>query len=748
MQKKHIVQSNNSGDVVAVAILNLSSNRLFEYLIPEEFVGKIYPGCRVVVPFGKASEAKTAFAVEIHASSEYPREKLKNILGLEAAKEQIPENLLKLARWISDYYCAPYDQALMTLLPAVVRNGKVRKKEQNFVRLCEGVNAREVAATLEKRFPKQANVLYTLERLGSIAVRQLCSHLGITNSVIESLKAKGLVDVEMETVERRAHADLEIIPSSPLELTADQKKIMPELLNAIDAEKGGVFLLHGVTGSGKTEVFLQAIARCLELGKQAIVLVPEISLTPQTTERFRSRFGDMVSVLHSSLSNGQRFDEWIRLQRGDAKIAVGARSALFAPLNNVGLIIVDEEHEGSYKQDESPHYHARDVAVVRGKMENAVVLLGSATPSFESFYNCQIGKYKLLTLPNRYDGQAMPYVEIVDMRNEANGLFSRRLEEAVHTHLHQGEQVILFLNRRGYATQFLCKTCGYIASCEECEQAFTYHRKVEQLCCHSCGKVIPAPSVCPLCGHEAVAYTGVGTEKVEAVAHVLFPEARIVRMDADTTTGKGAHEKLLNEFRSGKANLLIGTQMIAKGHHFPNVTLVGVINADKGLHLPDFRAAERTFSLITQVAGRAGRGGIPGEVIVQSYTADHLALLYAKQHDFLSFYEEEIIERKMLSLPPVARMILIRFFGKNRETVALIAEQFAEAMKSYVGPTIKGGKVIVSAIEKSRENYRYQVMYRGEGVLQLLPKIRAMLMGKRGMRGVSVSIDVDPQNVM
>ena len=453
-----------------------------------------------------------------------------------------------------------------------------------------------------------------------------------------------------------------------------------------------VFLLHGVTGSGKTEIYLQALAHALEQGQGAIVLVPEISLTPQTVERFKARFSSgklqtLVAVLHSHLSTGERHDEWHKIRQGRARIVIGARSAIFAPVEPLGLIIVDEEHEHTYKQEEAPRYHARDVAIMRGRMENAVVVLGSATPSLESYYNCKKGKYALLELPERVDNQKMPHVRVVDMRQAAKEkgppIFSPQLKEAITQRLERGEQTILFLNRRGYSTALQCPKCGFVANCPNCSLALTYHRIEQNLSCHICGHHEKVPSVCPnpKCKNPAIRFAGTGTQKVEETLAKLFPDARVRRMDADTMKRKDDYRKTLGDFRAGKTDILVGTQMIAKGLHFPNVTLVGIIYADLALHQPDFRAGERTFQLLTQVAGRAGRGDVEGEVFVQAFAPFHPAIQYARRHDFTGFYEQEIEFREQLKYPPLSRVALLTLKGRNEDKVKFSAEHLKRELE-------------------------------------------------------------------
>lgn len=732
---------------IASVVLNISLDKEFDYRIPPALLGRIQIGARVKVPFGNGREPRSGFVVALKHHSDYGD--LKNIEAPEDEKEQIPAGLLKLARWMADYYCCPYEKAVVALLPAAVRSGRVGRRRQLFIGLAPGIDPKAMAAEIEKRSPRQAQVLLTLERTGGCTAARVCHLSGIDNAVLRAMEKKGLVTLQEEIVERDPFAGDTIIPDSPKTLTEDQARIMPVLLAALEQKVHRTFLLHGVTGSGKTEVYLQAISRCLELGREAIVLVPEISLTPQTVERFRARFGNRVSVLHSGLSDGERFDEWVKINEGRAPIVVGARSALFAPMRQLGLIIVDEEHDSSYKQDEAPRYHARDAAVYRGRLDKAIVLLGSATPSLESYANAESGKYELLRLPVRVDDQIMPEVELVDMRSGSPGIFSRRLESAIRAKLDAGDQVILFLNRRGYATQFLCSACGYIAQCEHCHPLpYTYHRKSGQLCCHVCGEVATAPAACPKCGSTEVKFTGIGTEKVESVAKALFPGARIARMDADTTAGRHAHRDILDAFKAGKYNLLIGTQMIAKGLHFPKVTLVGVINADMALHIPDIRAAERTFCLLTQVAGRAGRGDRPGLVIIQTYSVNHPALQFAIRHDYEGFYREEIVMRRDLKFPPEGHMVIVHFRGEDRERIETVARQFADLVAPHLPEGVIGGQPVPAQVEKMKDLYRYHITFRGGPALKLIGLLRQAIFKHKFDRQVFLYIDVDPQNLL
>jgi primosomal protein N' (replication factor Y) len=547
----------------------------------------------------------------------------------------------------------------------------------------------------------------------------------------------------------------------------------PQDSNAV--AKTSVFLLHGVTGSGKTEVYLQAIARTLEQGKGAIVLVPEISLTPQTVERFKARFSSgrlqtLVAVLHSHLSAGERHDEWHKIRQGRARIVIGARSAIFAPVEPLGLIIVDEEHEHTYKQEEAPRYHARDVAIMRGRMENAVVVLGSATPSLESYYNCRQGKYTLLDLPERVDNQKMPRVRVVDMRQAAtkekgNLIFSPQLKEAIHQRLERGEQTILFLNRRGYSSALQCPKCGFVAQCPNCSLALTYHRPEQRLRCHICGHAETTPSVCPnqRCKNPAIRFAGTGTQRVEETLAKLFPQARVRRMDADTMKRKDDYRKTLGDFRAGRTDILVGTQMIAKGLHFPNVTLVGIIYADLALHQPDFRAGERTFQLLTQVAGRAGRGDVEGEVFVQAFTPSHPAIQYARRHDFTGFYEQEIEFREQLKYPPISRVALLTLKGRNEDKVNFSAEHLKRVLeskiqspKSKVEPSEQSldlgswtSDLIISGpapapLLRAEQFYRYQIMLRTRAMSKLSHSLAKIMETLALPEDVTLAVDIDP----
>src|ERR1044071_99252 len=690
--------------MIARVTLEVALRKEFDYLIPPELAEQIEAGSRVQVPLG----VRKVFGCVTAVAEESEQTKLRPILRVIGAQTLITPKILKLARGIGRYYCCSPELALKSVLPEAVRHEQAGWRERLFV------SALPFSGKLLKLPKRQKELWHIIEERREMPLQELLQLAQTTAGTVRRLEDRGLVRICLNVSERDPYAHEHILPTQPLGLNAAQAGALKAITTAMDATldpnadqlgslsrfprsastnttdrgsmAGHTFLLHGVTGSGKTEVYLQAIAYTLRQGRGAIVLVPEISLTPQTVERFKARFSSgplqtLVAVLHSHLSSGERHDEWHKIRQGRARIVIGARSAIFAPVEPLGLIIVDEEHEHSYKQEEAPRYHARDVAIMRGQMEGAVVLLGSATPSLESYYNCRKGKYTLLELPERVDNQKMPYVRVVDMRQAARRgqgipVFSPQLKEAITQRLERHEQTILFLNRRGYSTSLLCPQCGYVANCPNCSVSLTFHRRAAKLLCHICGHSAGAPLVCPepKCRSAAIRYSGLGTEKVEDTLTKLFPRARITRMDSDTLKRKDDYRRILGDFRAGKIDVLVGTQMIAKGLHFPNVTLVGIIYADLSLHIADFRAGERTFQLLTQVAGRAGRGDVEGEVIVQAFTPFHPAIQYARRHDFIGFYEQEIEFREQLKYPPASRVALLTLRGHNEDKVKFSSE--------------------------------------------------------------------------
>ena len=789
--------------MIARVTLEIALRKEFDYLVPEELSGLVDVGSRVQVPFGarKVLGCVTAMAVESDHTN------LRPIIKVIGAQTLVTAKVLNLARWIGEYYCCAPEIALKSVLPEAVRKEEAGWRERLYVRMVG------VAGELPKLTKRQKEIWNIIEERREISMQELLALAETTAGTVRLLEDKGLVTISAEISERDPYAKEQILPSKPLPLNPQQERALDSIKKAMDAitdakenakpevkkkgrplpsplpfrmgegelfgsatdvkpsqvvgeapghasKESHVFLLHGVTGSGKTEVYLQALAHVMEQGKGGIVLVPEISLTPQTVERFKARFSSgllqtMVAVLHSHLSAGERHDEWHKIRQGRARIVIGARSAIFAPVEPLGLIIVDEEHEHTYKQEESPRYHARDVAIMRGRMENATVVLGSATPSLESFYNCTRGKYTLLEMPERVDNIKMPIVRVVDMRQAARKggegavqLFSPQLKEAIHQRLERKEQTILFLNRRGYSTTLLCPSCGYKAECPNCSVSLTFHRQAQYLACHVCGHTEKVPSVCPndKCRDPKIRYSGQGTEKVEDVLTRLFPDARIKRMDSDALKRKDDFRRILGDFRTGKLDILVGTQMIAKGLHFPNVTLVGIVNADISLHMPDFRASERTFQLITQVAGRAGRGDIEGEVFVQSFTPFHPAIQYARRHDFNGFYTEELEFREQLGYPPVARVALLTLKGRNEEKVRLSADYLRKELEKELA-SVKGLIIAGPApapLARAESLYRYQIMIRARNMSQVSRQLAKLSARIKLPEDVQFAVDIDP----
>jgi primosomal protein N' (replication factor Y) (superfamily II helicase) len=748
---------NSQPRMIARVSLEIALRKEFDYLIPPGPAGQIDVGSRVQVPFG----ARKIFGTVTALAEESAHTNLKPILKVIGAQTLVTPKVLKLARWISDYYCCAPEIALKSVLPEAIRNEKEGWKKQLFVR----------ALHLSGEFPKlpkrQQEVWNIIEERREILLTELLELAETTAATVRKLEDRGLVAITSEISERDPYAREHILPTQSIALNSAQTIALEKIKTAIDKplstlnSQSSTFLLHGVTGSGKTEIYLQALAHALEQGKGAIVLVPEISLTPQTVERFKARFSSgklrtLVAVLHSHLSAGERHDEWHKIRQGRARIVIGARSAIFAPIEPLGLIIVDEEHEQTYKQEEAPRYHARDVAIMRGQMENAVVVLGSATPSLESFYNCKRGKYALLELPERVDNQKMPRVRVVDMRQAAsnekgNLIFSPQLKEAIHQRLEKREQTILFLNRRGYSTSLQCPKCGYVCNCPNCSLALTFHRQEQKLACHICGHIEKVPSVCPnpKCKNAAIRFSGTGTQRVEETLAKLFPDARVKRMDADTMKRKDDYRKVLGDFRAGKTDILVGTQMIAKGLHFPNVTLVGIIYADLALHQPDFRAGERTFQLLTQVAGRAGRGDVEGEVFVQAYAPFHPAIQYARRHDFKGFYEQEIEFREQLKYPPVSRVALLTLKGRNEDKVKFSADH----LKRTLGKNLNEFKDLILAgpapapLLRAETFYRYQIMLRTRAMSKLSRELACIIQSLALPEDVTLAVDIDPVNL-
>ncbi len=735
-----------------------------DYEIPASLQGQVGVGSRVVVPLGAREVSGCVTSMGEHSNVAH----VKSIVSVTGDSAYLSPAMMKLAAWMSEYYCAPMAHAVRAALPGSVRGKGVRFKHSLQVRLADA--AAGMKRDEAKLTAKQRAALIHLQAQGEEgdSLSGLTRALKISAAPVHALARKGWVRMSDQVMRRDPLVRRETLPTQPKTLMPEQQAALDQIVACVDALEGGpdrqtpgaadgvdgrgprVTLVHGVTGSGKTEVYLQAIDYVLKKGMGALVLVPEISLTPQTLRRFMARFGKRIAVLHSHLSDGERHDEWHRIHRAEADIVVGARSAVFAPLRRLGLIVVDEEHDTGYKQEESPRYHARDVAVMRGRIEGCAVALGSATPSLESWHNARTGKYRMAVLPRRADNRRMPTVQVVDMRVETQrqghaSVFSRQLLDAVGARLKQGEQTMLFLNRRGYATSLVCPHCGFVARCENCSVSLTYHQTDDRLRCHLCGDSRCAPERCPSCQAPDFKFSGMGTQRVEKIMRKIFPHARIQRMDADMTTRKNSHDRILDAFRSGRLDILIGTQMIAKGLHFPSVTLVGVIYADLSLHMPDFRASERTFQLLAQVAGRAGRGDVYGEVLIQTYTPLNPALQSARRVDYDGFSEQELAFRKELNYPPYSRLICIHLRGVSESLVSYCANVLAKRIQDHPG---RSDQVTVSdpspaPIAKVKGKHRFQIMLRARSVRLMTRILNEALRDFKPPREVEVAVDVD-----
>ena len=752
--------------LVKVAI-DLALDRLFVYEVPEALERKLAVGQLLSVPFGHR-EAR-GFALDVidepkaDGASGGPAPLLKDgssplrLRPIAAIVDETPffsTALLDLVKRVAAYTAAPIESVLRAALPAAVLKRSARARELLFVEPVVGVDTTGLTA-------RQRWLCENIARLDGGWMTQLCRELGTTPASLRALAEKGRVAIAARARRRDPLAGRRILPSKPLPLNDEQKA-------ALDAVfKHSTLLLHGVTGSGKTEVYLQAIARELENGRGAIVMVPEIALTPQTVQRFASRFGGKVAVLHSALSDGERYDEWHRIRAGEARVVVGPRSAVWAPVRDLGLIVVDEEHETTYKQDETPRYNARDVAVLRGAIEGAKVVLGSATPSLESWMNVLRGKYALAEMRRRAGAGTLPVVRLVEMRRDGEdakqggSIFSIELLDAIRRRLVDGEQTILFLNRRGYSRSVVCEACGAAVECPACDLPYTFHRVDSCLRCHVCGGWVPVPERCPACGARALTYRGIGTQRAEAALAKCFPRARVLRMDADSTSRKQSHDDILGAFRRGEADILVGTQMIAKGLDFPKVTLVGVLNADSSLAMAgsDFRAAERTYQLVSQVAGRAGRSELPGEVIVQTHDPSVPVLGYAARGDFAAFAADELKVREEFFFPPYCHLAVVNFASTDAKTASEWAKMYAESLRRYAerlgtrrrepgGRGLVVGEALPSALEKADGRYRWQVVMRAQSAGELARAWRWIAAARPAPKGLRVGVDIDAFNLV
>jgi primosomal protein N' (replication factor Y) len=797
---------------VVVDVPAKQTDKAFDYLIPEKWMDIIQPGIRVIVPFGPRKIQ--GFVIDLKANSDF--DKLKEIIEPIDLIPVLNKELLELGQWLTKSTLSFKIITYQAMLPAALK-AKYEKKVSlargvNQDELPEELqslfqNNRELTwdlvlnSSLERKLHKEAaagklEVIYEVkERLHKKKLkyvlpllsaeelakelehiparagkqRELVSYfiqhsapieyrklndLGLSASAVKPLAAKGLIEEKDMEVYRDPYENREFKRTSPLRLTASQQEAIEPILNSIHNNLHKVFLLYGVTGSGKTEIYLQSIQDVINKGKEAIVLVPEISLTPQMVNRFKGRFGDLVAVMHSGLSAGEKYDEWRKIQRKEVKVVVGARSAIFAPFENLGIIIIDEEHETSYKQEEMPRYHARDVAIERAVRYHCPVVLGSATPALESFARAKKGVYELLTLPSRMNEHALPSVDIIDMREELRdgnrSMFSRILFEKLQERLEKKQQTVLFLNKRGFSSFVMCRDCGYVVNCPNCDISLTYHRATEQMKCHYCGYEGRVPATCPECGSEHIRYFGTGTQKVEEELGKILPAARVIRMDVDTTSRKGSHERLLTDFQEGKADILLGTQMIAKGLDFPNITLVGVLSADTMLHLPDFRSSEKTFQLLTQVSGRAGRHELPGEVVIQTYTPEHYSIEYSGKQDYDLFYNQEMMLRKIHKYPPFYYLSLITVSHEQLMTAVSVTEKIVQYVRSRLSnETVVLGPV-ASPIPRINNRYRYQCLIKYKREPNLTETLKNILeqYQKEAAAGLQVSVDTNPYILM
>ena len=733
-------------NLYAEIILNseaLEIDRPFTYKIPVELEEKVQVGQIVKVPFGMGNKTSEGFVLSIKAENEVNISfKVKKISVIITDEPIIDEEDIKLINFLREKYLCKYIDAFRLLIPVGIMKGAKSKSKKVIVFKSDDLSC------IKKPEGYIEIINFLKENSGKYTKSELINVNSISQYKLNKLIEKGLLVVEEETVFRYNNRTYNI--DSEKELTFEQKHVLDEYNNS----GNNLFLLKGVTGSGKTEVYMRMVEEVLEKNQSAIVLVPEISLTPQMIERFKGRFGRNVALFHSKLSDGERFDEWFRVKEGKAKLVVGARSAIFLPVKNLGLIIIDEEHENTYKSDQNPKYQTKEVAEFLSEQKGCRVVLGSATPTIESYYRALTGDLKLLELNSRVDGKAMPPMKVIDMRNELRSgnisLFSRELFRDMQEKLSKGEQIILFLNRRGFSTFVSCRSCGYVFKCEECDISMTYHRS-GLLVCHYCGKTKRAPQKCPKCDSKYVKFFGAGTERVEEEVKKYFKDARVLRMDVDTTRGKDSYEKIYNTFKEGKADILIGTQMISKGLDFKNVTLVGILAADMSINIPDYRAAERTFQIITQVAGRAGRGEKQGKVLIQTYTPEHYSLEYAVNYDYEGFYEEEFTVRALMKYPPFGKILLINGISKKEDLLKNFMHKISNVIKPLVEKDVEVDVLgpIPCLVAKVKENYRWQIVIKGEFESEFAKKIKELLYdeNKNVYNDIRISMDINPNNL-
>jgi len=732
-------------------------DKLLHYRVPEELAAAVRVGSLVRVPVLRTLHL--GLVAEIGAPRNFPTDKLKAVVQVVYPFPALTPDLLELARWMATYYAAPLDSVIEGMIPAAVRRGMPLKQEK-LLALARRL-APDERAQLARRAPQQERLYAFMEQQFQPQARALVlRRLRVGPAAATALLKRGILREEARRIVREAYLEDagEYVAAQRLALNAEQAAAVAAVTADAAAGGFGVTLLHGVTGSGKTEIYLRAIEATLEAGGGVIYLVPEVALTPQTVARLRARLAAMKParrciVWHSHLGEGERLDGWLALAAGEAHVVVGARSAVFAPVRDLRLIVVDEEHEPAFKQDETPRYHGRDVAVMRAKLAGARCLLGSATPSLESHANAAAGRYRLLELPRRVDGRHLPQIDIVDMRIEISRQrgftsLSRRLVEAMQARHERREQTILFINRRGYSSSMLCRACGHVESCTHCSIALTYHRTDETLRCHLCGDQRPAPVRCPQCGAPDIRWRGLGTQRVEEAVRRVLPRARLARLDSDTMGKKDSFRRILGDFRVGKIDILVGTQMIAKGLDFPNVTLVGLIDADLSMHVPDFRANERTFQLLVQVAGRAGRGDTAGEVVVQTFTPQAAPIQFSRQADYQGFAAMELEQRRSYHYPPYCHIVHHLLRGPNPDKLKFFSEQWAARVREAFGSRLEVRGPTPSAIEKIKDEYRWQLWYFTGSVTKVIGDLTRLRAGFAWPADIAQTLDVDPMSIM
>ena len=744
--------------MIAEVVINRSAkrlNRTFDYNIPSNLEELVMIGSTVLVPFGKASTLEEGYVVGIKENTQY---EVKEIVQI---KHNLTEKQIELAKWMSKRYFCNVSDCIKQMLTPGTKNKNTEKNVQdkmvNVVYLKKDIEEIQFDIEIGKiKSEKQKKILQFLKSNEGVTIPEIEMFTGGTRAIVKTLEKNEYVEIVEKKVERNPLANKQIAKTENLKLTDEQQNAYNSVMSAMQERRYSQFLLYGVTGSGKTEVYLQLIGEALKRNKTAIVLVPEISLTPQMIDRFIARFNqDEIAVLHSKLSIGERYDEWNKIKEGKAKIIIGARSAIFAPTENIGIIIIDEEHDSSYKSEAVPKYDAKEIAKKIAKENSCPLVLGSATPDLVTYYKAQEGKIELLELTKRANNSKLPEVEIVDLKMElANGnrsMLSVDLHEAIEKNLKEKRQTILFLNRRGYSTFIMCRECGYTVKCKNCNISMTYHKTENKLKCHYCGYEENVVTVCPECHSTKIRYFGTGTQKLEQEINKIFPQASTIRMDIDTVTKKNSHEEILNKFKNENIDILIGTQMVVKGHHFPNVTLVSVIAADSSLNIDDYRANERTFQLLTQVAGRAGRENLDGKVIIQTYNPENFSIICAQKQDYQMFYNTEIALRKQLKYPPFCDIMLIGFNSLSEKEIIELSNRVYNYLKNKLNEQeFIVLKPMPSPIDKIQNRYRWRIIIKGNITKEVNSTINECLQKvyEANYKNTRVSVDINPNNMI